>query len=104
MAEYELEITLTANRKEEPLVPLSASDALEVEHSGVNLQQTIKSMGKMIRQAAPGNSAPALGGDGFAFQKTIVLRAESFAALAAVLEKFYALAEQIEIESQVKHS
>lgn len=102
MAEYELEIEVTANR-------IAAPDEIPVGNDGIlppGFAKMMKEMSKSMKHAAPSVPGAPLGvpGEGLAFRKVVIVRVESFVALADLLGKFEHLAEQLEIESQVNHS
>lgn len=92
MSQYGIEIEVTANRLPEPF----AVQAMDVGSPVRDVSAMAKEMGKMMRAVAPGPHAPGLMDAGVAMKRVIVVRAESFAALAEILAKFDHLAEEIE--------
>lgn len=95
MPQYEVQINVMANRIEDH-EPEVSTPIEGVDFAG--LQKVMKNMGKVVQQVTPPGSQD-LSADGIRLRKTIVVRAESFAAIAEVLGKFDSMAEQLELES-----
>jgi len=98
MPRYALNIQISAVRLPDPEPPQPAIDP-----GADPMTNALKTLGRMLPPNLPvtaGFHPPA----GMNLSKSVEITTESFAALADTLGKFDALAEQLEIESQVKHS
>lgn len=94
MAQYTIEIRVTARREPDPLPEIpELHPALQDPQ-----ERLLKTAEKMMNSGAfhlQSQSTSSLG-----LEKTISLRAESFAQLAAIIANFNELAERMEMESQ----
>lgn len=97
MAQYTIEIRVNARREAEmePFLPDEVHPALQDPQ-----ERLLKRAEKMMAGASfslPSPSSSSLG-----FEKTISLRAESFAELAEIIGKFDGLAQHLEMDSQAR--
>lgn len=92
MPRYEVSIEVTADRLEE--IPYAS--VMEQRSPVKDVAAMGREMGKMMRQIAPGQHPPGLFNTGISMKRMILINAESFNDLAAILGRFDRLAEEIE--------